>query len=200
MSFWGVGIPSLFGSLSHQPPGPVKMRNPLGWWWHTPHDLLDKIDEANLARDTRVFVRAIWRLLTDAVLPLDYASHASALLIELMGLSRKLGDRLSLAPLVQTAEALRQTAAALDGEPAAVNAALMAASRALVPVDYTSGDRFRHDPALPQLPWPVLDPIRALATADGADAIRFATVDAVRARNRMLYALQQAQRALETVA
>ena len=200
MSFWGVGIPSLFGSLSHQPPGPVKMRNPLGWWWHTPHDLLDKIDEANLARDTRVFVRAIWRLLTDAVLPLDYASHASALLTELMGLSRKLGDRLSLAPLVQAAEALRESAASLQGEAAAVNAALMAVSRALVPVDYTCGDRFRHDPALPQSPWPVLDPIRALAAADGADAVRFATVDAVRARNRMLYALQQAQRALETVA
>ena len=77
MSFWGVGIPTLFGSLSHQPPSPVKMRNPLGWWWHTPHDLLDKIDPANLTRDTRVFVRALWRLVTDAVLPLDYAAHCA---------------------------------------------------------------------------------------------------------------------------
>lgn len=30
-SFWGVGIPSMFGSLSHQPPGPVKMLTALGW-------------------------------------------------------------------------------------------------------------------------------------------------------------------------
>ena len=91
MSFWGVGIPTLFGSLSHQPPSPVKMRNPLGWWWHTPHDLLDKIDPANLARDTRVFVRAIGRLLSDAVLPLDYAAHATALLKELEGPGQQAG-------------------------------------------------------------------------------------------------------------
>ena len=32
-------------------------RNALGWWWHTPHDLLDKIDEANLVRDTRVLMQ-----------------------------------------------------------------------------------------------------------------------------------------------
>jgi hypothetical protein len=200
MSFWGVGIPTLFGSLSHQPPSPVKMRNPLGWWWHTPHDLLDKIDPANLARDTRVFVRALWRLVTDPVLPLDYAAHARSLLKEITALEGKLGGRLPLSPLTEAAQAVCDKAAALKGEPASVNRALMAASRALVPVDYTSGDRFSHDPALPQAPWPVLDPIRALAAASGPDAIRFATVAAVRARNRMLHALQQASLALGTVA
>jgi hypothetical protein len=200
MSFWGVGIPTLFGSLSHQPPSPVKMRNPLGWWWHTPHDLLDKIDPANLARDTRVFVRALWRLVTDPVLPLDYAAHARSLLREITALEDKLAGRLTLAPLMQAAQAVCDKAAAVHGEPASVNRALMAASRALVPVDYTSGDRFSHDPALPQAPWPVLDPIRALAAASGPDAIGFATVAAVRARNRMLHALQQASLALGSVA
>ena len=200
MSFWGVGIPSLFGSLSHQPPGPVKMRNPLGWWWHTPHDLLDKIDQANLSRDTRVFVRALWRLLTDAVLPLDYTAHASAMLEELGALSSKLGDRMSLALLVDAAKALQSRAGALQGDDAAKNRALMAVSRALVPVDYTTGDRFRHDPALPQAPWPALDPVRALAAAEGEDTIRFATVDAVRARNRVLHALREAHRALDLAA
>ena len=201
MSFWGVGIPTLFGSLSHQPASPVKMRNPLGWWWHTPHDLLDKIDPANLARDTRVFVRALWRLVTDAVLPLDYAAHASSLLAELDTLDSKLAGRLSLGPLKVAAQTVQDKAAALrGGDPAAVNRALMAASRALVPVDYTSGDRFRHDPALPQAAWPVLDPIRALAAAVAPDAVLFATVEATRARNRMLHALQQAAIALGTAA
>lgn len=199
MSFWGVGIPSLFGALSLQPPSPVAMRNALGWWWHTPHDLLDKIDEANLVRDTQVFVSALWRLLTDAVLPLDYTAHATALLSELSRIEASLNGAIELEPLRVLALALHDRAGALlgsDVSPARVNRALMQVSRALVPADYTTGDRFGHDPALPQHAWPVLDPIRALAAAvPGMKA--FALVDAKRARNRMMHALRQATRALD---
>ena len=190
MSFWGVGIPSMFGSLSHQPPAPVKLRNALGWWWHTPHDLLDKVDEANLVRDTRVFVRALWRLLTAPVLPLDYAPAMDLLLGELA----KLRGAMKLDDVVAQAVSVRDKAALLNGDPARVNRALMQLSRALVPLDYTNGDRFVHDPALPQSPWPVLDPIRALAAAPRD---RFAAVDAIRARNRLQHALRQSGRALD---
>ncbi len=107
-SFWGIGIPAMFGALSEQPPAPVKMRNALGWWWHTPHDLLDKIDEKNLVRDTRVYVHTLWRLLTDPVLPLDFAAHANVLLDELATLQSSLGDRCSVAGLVAGAETLRE--------------------------------------------------------------------------------------------
>jgi hypothetical protein len=198
MSFWGVGIPSLFGSLSHQPPSPAKMRNALGWWWHTPHDLLDKIDEANLVRDTRVFVAAIWRLLTDDVLPLDYVTHAGALAAELAKIDASLQGALSLAALHEATTALQQAASALSAsgaEAASINQALIRAGRALVPADYTNGDRFAHDPALPQSPWPILDPIRALA-ATTLEMRPFALVDATRARNRMQHALREAVAAL----
>ena len=191
MSFWGVGIPCMFGSLSHQPPAPVKMRNALGWWWHTPHDLLDKIDEANLVRDTRVFVRTLWRLLTDPVLPLDYTASLDALMATLAPLRQAL----LLDAVIAQAQSVRDKAARLPtDDPARTNRCLMQLSRALVPADYTSGDRFTHDPALPQSPWPVLDPVRALA-ADPAD--RFAAVDAIRASNRLAHALRQAERALD---
>ena len=40
---------------------------------------------------------------------------------------------------------------------------LMAVSRALVPVDYTTGDRFTPDPAISQPAWPPLDGLRRLA-------------------------------------
>ena len=81
------------------------------------------------------------------------------------------------------------------------NRALMLVSRALVPMDYTEGDRFTHDPALPQPAWPVLQPLRALAaTTPNSDAARFLTVQAMRSRNRLLHALRQANAALaETV-
>ena len=75
----------------------------------------------------------------------------------------------------------------------------MRVSRALVPIDYTSGDRFAHDPALALPAWPTLRPLRELATAKpGSDAARFLTVGAIRARNRVEHALREAITAAET--
>ena len=201
-SFWGIGVPSLFMSLSHQPPGPVKMRNPLGWWWHTPQDRLDKIDPDNLARDTRVYVHAVGRLLTDQVLPLNYAPHAAALIAELERLQGVARHGIGLEHLLASAADLRDAAAALpapeDAEAAARrDAALMRAGRALVPLDYTSGDRFSHDPALPQPAWPALEPLRRLAAAEpGTDQAYLLAVAARRACNRLAHALGQACAAL----
>ncbi|UFN49960.1 M28 family peptidase [Roseomonas sp. OT10] len=203
-SFPGIGIPSMFGAISTQGDPTPGMRNSLGWWWHTPEDLLDKLDEGFLARDTQVLLHAVQRLLTDAVLPLDHAAQAEELLAELRPLHDAVGTVLDLSGAVAAAEAVREAAAALRGRstglsgPAAeaVNRALMRASRALVPLDYASGDRFAHDPALPQGPWPSLAPLRALATAQGEEAVRLARVGAVRARNRLLHALDEAGAAL----
>ncbi len=203
-SFPGIGIPAMFGSLSEQPPAPVKMRNALGWWWHTPEDLIDKLDEKNLVRDTKVFVHVVWRLLADTVLPLDYVAHARALQAELEKLGKSLGSRFSIDALRAGAEKLRTAAeavaAAKPTDAARINHALMQTSRALVPVDYTRGDRFTHDPALPLPAWPTLQPLRDLAaTAPNSDAAQFHTVAAMRARNRVLHALRQANAALQAV-
>lgn len=199
----GVGVPSMFGALSEQAPGTVKMRNSLGWWWHTPEDLIDKLDEANLVRDTQVFVHAVGRLVGDAVVPLDYAAHARALLEELGRVQGAVGGRFALDVLWKFAQALKEKAEKLGTSKAgaeAVNAALMKASRALVPVDYARGDRFTHEPALPMAPWATMDPIRALAkTVDGSPEAQFATVEAMRARNRMAHALREANAALAAV-
>ncbi len=204
-SFWGIGIPAMYMGMSEQPAGSTI--NPaagvlggggrrgagLGWWWHTPHDTIDKIDPDNLARDTRIYVHTLWRLLSEARLPLDYAETASDLLAELTSLRAKLGDRFDLAGLIARAERLR-AAAALVGE----DAALMAIGRALVPLDYTKGDRFDHDPALGLAPWPVLDAMRRLAgTAPDSDDARFAEVSAIRAANRLRHALDMALAAVK---
>jgi hypothetical protein len=204
-SFVGIGIPSMFGSISEQPAKHAQARNALGWWWHTPHDLLDKIDEANLVRDTRVLTHAVWKLLAEPVLPLDHAATAEALLRDLEPLAERLAGRLSLNGLVASATALRDAAgqvaarAAADGAAAArASAALMRASRALVPANYTPGDRFGHAAALPLPAWAALQPVRDLAaTEPGTDAARFAMVDAMRARNRLSHALREAQAALD---
>lgn len=205
-SFWGIGIPSMYGAISHQPPGPVKMPNPLGWWWHTPHDLLDKIDEAYLARDARIVVSTLWHLLTEDILPLDIAAHAASLLSELRAVAAKIRDRLTLSDLLAAAERLEVRARRLTAtEPSvdkarieAVNAAIIQVCRALVPLDYTEGDRFAHDAALPQPAWPSLEKLRELGNAKpGSDEERFIMVSARRARNRAAFSLRQALDAAE---
>jgi hypothetical protein len=200
-SFVGIGVPSMMGSISEQPAKHAQARNALGWWWHTPHDLIDKVDEANLVRDTRVLLQVNWRLLTARILPLDHAATAAALLKELAPLAA----RFPVAPLVEAAQALKDTAAAIaahdgtvsDAAAEAANAAIMRASRALVPADYTNGDRFLHPHALPMPAWATLQPIRDLvATEAGSDDEKYAMVDALRARNRVAFALREANAAL----
>jgi hypothetical protein len=201
-SFVGIGIPSMLGAISEQPHRHSAARNALGWWWHTPHDLIDKVDETNLVRDTRVLLQVVWRLVTDAVVPLDHAATAAALAQELEPLRAKLDGRFPIAPLLQATDALLQAAQAVAapggrGDLTAANAALMRASRALVPADYTLGDRFRHDPALPTPAWAAVQPLRDLAaTAPGSTEEQFAMVDALRARNRLAFALREATAAL----
>lgn len=201
-SFVGIGIPSMFGSISEQPSRHAQARNALGWWWHTPHDTIDKVDEANLVRDARVLLQVCWRLVSEPVAPLDHAATAEALLKELTPLA----TRFDIAPLAASAEALKADAAAVrsfsgtvsESAAAAATAALMRASRALVPADYTEGDRFLHPHALPMPAWATLQPIRDLAaTEPGTDAEKFAMVDALRARNRVAYALREAGAAVK---
>jgi hypothetical protein len=219
-SFWGIGIPSMFMGMGEQPLGADNVMAAVigggtrkgagfGWWWHTPDDTLDKMDPDLLVRDTRIYVHTLGRLLTDRVLPLDYAAHLAALIRTLEKLQQDLGGRFDLAPTIAAAGRLRERAAALnarasrldnDADAARIDRALMALSRALVPLDYTRGDRFDHDPALGQAAYPVLDPLRRLAAAAVAsDAARFATVAARRACNRVDHAFGDAEAALSGV-
>jgi hypothetical protein len=198
-SFWGIGIPAMFMSFSEQAPGSVKLRHALGWWWHTPEDLLDKIDPGNLVRDAQIYLEVVTRLLTDPVLPIDQTAQLASLQGEL----RRLG---SVAAHGVMLDDLRDQIAALEDalisartriEAERLNAAILRISRALVPLDYTRGDRFAHDPALPLPAWPTLDPLRRLATATpGSEQARQLTVSARQARNRIAYALREALAAL----
>jgi hypothetical protein len=219
-SFWGIGLPSMFMGMSEQPAGggtdvtasilgssSGRKGAGFGWWWHTPDDTIDKIDPVLLVRDARIYVHTLWHLLHDPVVRLDYGQWAGDFLAELGKLQATLSGRFDLSPLVTRAEALRSGATALgkraqtaagDGECTAINTALMRVSRALVPIDYTSGDRFGHDPALGQSAWPPLDPIRRLAaTAAGSEDAKFISVAAVRARNRIAHALDEATAAID---
>ncbi len=216
-AFWGIGVPGIYQNMSEQPAraeanasaavfGTDKRKGAgTGWWWHTPDDLLDKIDEELLVRDTQIYQFTIWRLLNDAVLPLDYAEHARDLRAELNALHKSTDGRFDLSVLQERARLLEGQASELNGRIASasptaverINRGLTEVARALVPVDYTTGDRFEHDPALPQKIYPCLQPLHKLAelAPDSAEG-KFLCNGMARERNRVAWALRQANEAL----
>lgn len=224
-SFWGIGVSCLFANMSEQPAvvdevnasaavfGAEPRRGAgTGWWWHTPYDTVDKIDEAILVRDTRIYLGAVWRYLSDPVLPLDFAATAQTIHDTLMDLDRAAGGRFDLAICLDRAAELQTLAAQLNRAAntatltgpgrtgdgiAAVNACLLDLQRALVPVLYAGVGRFERDPALDLPPLPALDAMRLLATAapDTGEA-KHLEVRLMRARNRVAVHLRDAIRRL----
>jgi hypothetical protein len=218
-SFWGIGVPSIFGNMSEQPaqPGEVNASAAVfgggaragagtGWWWHTPDDTRDKIDPDILVRDTRIYLRTVWRLLTEPVLPIDYREHARELRTVLEERSRQTSQHLDLEPLVEFAARLESRLAAIydqggGADPAPFNELIRSLSRALVPIDYTRGDRFCHDPALstPAVP--------ALADCARLAGLQVGSVEALclasrlkRAANRVENGLREALTACDEFA
>jgi len=196
-SFLGIGVPSILGSVSHQSDGT------LGWWWHTPHDTLDKVDPARLLRDAKIFVRVLERLLTDPVLPLDYEASARDVGESLEALAKDVGPALDLGPAISAASALKErcarlarvAATATPAQAGIINACLVALGRTLIPATYTSAGNYAHDPALETEFLPALRPARRLASLPPEnDAAKLLSVDLIRARNRVTGALRQACR------
>jgi hypothetical protein len=121
-----------------------------------------------------------------------------------------LGDRFGLDPARERTQALSQDAAKLhdalerlrvrlaagDTAPAnlaAINAALMALGRAIIPLNYTAAGPFGHDPALSVPPLPLLDAARQLAVAPaGSDAAKFSAVALQRGLNQVVHGLDAA--------
>jgi hypothetical protein len=167
-----------------------------GWWWHTPDDTLDKIDAEILLRDTRIYQHTVWRLLTSPVPPLDYAAAARELVETLEQRQRQAEGALDLSLCVERARELERRAASLSeqhADPAELRAVLHRLSRAVVPISYTLGDRFAHDPALAQLPVPALaDTARLALLSPDSDERRFLVSRLQRAANRTARALREA--------
>lgn len=208
-SFVGVGVPSLWASFSEQPAGADAIgftklfggnSGGLGWWWHTVHDTVDKLDPALLARDCQCYVAALSRLLLSERLPLDPEAAAADFLRELQRYAALAGERCDLSPALDRAERLVAAAAALKSAPivaAQFNTAARLISRHLIPVAYTEAGPFGHDPALAVAPLPALRAVADLvATEPGSDAARFVQPLVTRGLNQVVFALEGALRAV----
>jgi hypothetical protein len=215
-SFWSCGVPSAFMSLSlvgsedaapEPTAGPDDVAQPgLPWWWHTPEDTVDKVDEQVLVRDTRVYALATLRALTEPILPLRVGRAAADILETLIEYGKLAPASLHLDLAVGRAQALVEQTGQLDGEIAALrqsigddsdlgelNNRLVRVDRQLVMLNFSAGAPFDQDLALPQPPIPLLAEVRSLpSVAEGTDERRFLLTSLLRRRNQVLARLTDA--------
>jgi hypothetical protein len=193
-SFWGIGIPSMFVSIAQQPEGG------LGWWWHNPADLPDKIDPDNLVRDTKVYALVAARFVSQPILPFDYSATSREWQEKLRQLQHQVGDKfdLSLAldrcsELSRLLDELAVKRASSEVPADVVNNCLVELGRILIPVAYTRAGRFGQDPAfnVPLLP-DLQDVCRLIDYPAESDESRFLKVRLTRGLNRVIDALDRA--------
>lgn len=209
-SFWGPGIPSLFMLLSSLPQDQWSAVGGCGmnWWWHTEADTIETADREVQNQDVQIYAATIARICAGPVLPYSLAASAREIADLLANYERQADGRLDLAALRSRAEATiaateqldaRATSAITDDlapntpEAAAIVAAQKAVSRALVPLRYTTGNRFDHDAAMPAPALQILRDAPALAALDPASGeARFLQTALRRRGNAVAYALREA--------
>jgi hypothetical protein len=225
-SFWGIGIPSLFILLSHQPlsGSHSNVLSPgFAWFWHTEADTLDKIDRETLLRDTRIYMAALWRLCTAPILPFNFVRVADEMIFHLSDLQKKAKDAFDLAPAIEKAQTFRSKAGELNricteiivkyntsGESSAnqsygsmairLNDCIMRLSRILIPINYCATDRFDADRAFYIPPLPKLQRSEEMGIMDRqVDLFKFLERRMVRERNRVCHSLNEAIKLIDKI-
>lgn len=217
-SFVGMGVPSLWMSLSEQAPsddpsakafahlvGDSKSGG-LGWWWHTTEDTIDKIDPDLLERDAKIYALAVSRLANDRILPLSPVAEASDVLNHLQKLHNTSSGRFDLSMVLgRTREAVawcekleRRGRQLLDTNASddvfhRYNQTITRVLQKLLGINYSAAGSFGQDPARGMPPLPLLADIEKLSRLDeGSDEARFLCVELLRARNRFVFELEDA--------
>lgn len=224
-SFWGVGLSSFFMSLSEQGAdnemtadqaflfGGAKAGGGLGWFWHTTEDTIDKIDPDHLARDVRVYVETVGRLVTEPIVPLDPRAPIDEMLAVLDEIEplwadqpgdgeddrndfTSLRDELNRAH--RAAEAVMNQVGndLTESEAVQLSDTVVRACKALVPVNYTATGEFGHDLALDVPAMAGLRPFKPLVAMND-DELWAATHALRREINRVRFGVRLAATTLE---
>jgi hypothetical protein len=172
--------------------------------WHTEADTFEIADKDVLFKDIELYLEAVTKVANAEVLPMDWRATAAEFTATIAEYQAAAGDRFDLRPAAVAASdlsgVLDRFYSALDagGIPAdSANPVLKGLARILVPINYTRGPRFTHDPALNVPPLPAIAEAEIL---DGAspDQIGFVETQLLRGRNRVVAALREATRLVET--
>lgn len=172
--------------------------------WHTEADTIEIADRDVLTKDIALYLEAVTSMANAEILPVDWRATAAEFSATIAKYQKMARDRFDLTAAAEAAEAL---SAALDNLHGAIengslgaqaaNPVLKGLARIMVPINYTRGPRFTHDPALNVPPLPA---IAEAASLDGIapDQMGFVTTKLLRGRNRVVAALREATRLVES--
>lgn len=212
-SFFGVGLPAVAGlmSFTDEQIRATGLAN-LGWFHHSVHNTLDKVDRDLLLPHLRVYARWMWDLLTAPILPYTYEPLARRFVERLSACAALDLPEIDMTAAVERARELHLLAARLDTvadtwrtkptDPdadraaAILNDALLALAHTLIPAAATTvgpygQDRYGHS-WQPEMV-PSLAPFAHLAAAPrDSEAFQTWWGDQIRARNRVADTLERA--------
>jgi N-acetylated-alpha-linked acidic dipeptidase len=215
-SFNNIGLSSYFMLLSTMSP---EDRAAKGYYvvggcggniaWHTEEDTLEIADREILLTDMRIYLAAVAGAANATVAPFDFRRTAEEFVQTLAAYQYAAGEYFTFEP---ARDALAQLLASLDrfslycadlaAESASdprvkrVNLAIRRLARFLVPVNFTTGPGFFHDPAESIPPLPDLAPAESLAKAS-AEQRGFIRTHLTRGQNRLVAALRDARREVD---
>ena len=210
-SFNNIGISSYLMLSSTMP---ADLREEKGYYavggcggniaWHTEDDTIEIADREVLLRDMKIYLAAVRRAANATIAPFDFAHTLADFRKTLEARQAAAGELFSfqaardaLAGLEAALEQFSVHAqnlkgkSASDGDVKRVNHAIRRLARLLVPVNYTRGIGFFHDPAETIAPLPDLEP--ALEIANVAPEQRgFYRTHLTRGQNRLVATLRDA--------
>jgi len=204
-TFNNIGVTGLFNASSNMPPEALAEH---GYYivggcggniaWHTENDTLEIADFDVLRLDAELYAAAVMGLATEEILPFDWRRTAEEFREGIAEAQGHVGNGFDLSPALA---ALDDLAARLDRfyagieagtvAPEVANTAIRDLARVLVPVNFTRGPRFSHDPALNVPPLPGIADAR-LWPGLPADQRGFLRAQLMRGQNRLIDALERA--------
>jgi hypothetical protein len=205
-TFNNIGVTGLFNASSNMPAEALARE---GYYvvggcggniaWHTENDTLDVADFGVLRTDAELYATAVMGLAIEPVLPFDWRLTAAEFRAEIVTAQAAVGEGFdfdpSFAALDELAAALERFHSGVNAgsvPPDAANAAIRDIARVLVPVNFTRGPRFSHDPALNVPPLPGIADARLWPDL-AQDRRGFLATQLMRGQNRLVDALERAR-------
>lgn len=205
-SFNNIGLPSFFMLSSTMPEA---LRHEKHYYdvsgcggniaWHTENDQLEIADKDILLADMRIYLLSVLRVANGELLPFDWTATCDEFLGTIdryQEASKGMAELTAARKETQTLkEALRRLAGS-EATAAKKNAVLKGLARILVPINYTSEPRFRHDPAYTVQPLPTLAIAADLPTLP-EPLKKPGLVELMRGQNRYIAAVRAARALVE---